>query len=193
MIAGVILAAGASARLGTPKQLLPLQSRPLLQHVVDAAAAAALNPIVVVLGHRASEIEDGLQLPDRARIVLNPDYMGGQATSLRAGLAALEADVRAAVILLGDQPRVSTAAIREAVATYERTGGPVIRTAYRGRPGHPVVLDRGVWPAVMAERGDRGAREVLAAHPEWIVTLEREEDPPIDVDTEEDYGRLIDG
>lgn len=191
LIAGVILAAGGSARLGSTKQLLPLEGRPLLQHVIDTAAAADLNPIVIVLGYRATEIEAALELPGPAHIVLNPDYTKGQATSLRAGLSGLATDVRAAVILLGDQPGIATGAIREAVAVYERTKGPAVRSFYRGRPGHPVVLDRAVWPALMTETGDRGARELLAEHPDWVVRFERDEEPPADVDTQEDYDRLI--
>lgn len=193
MFAGVILAAGASSRLGTPKQLLPLDGRPLLQHVLDSAASAALDPIVLVLGHQAAEVEAAVALPAPARVVRNPDHGEGQATSLRCGLAALEAEVRAAVILLGDQPRIAPAAIREALAAYQRTGGPVVRTMYRGRPGHPVLLDRSIWPTVMAQSGDQGARDVLERHPEWIVTLERREDPPADIDSLEDYERLTEG
>lgn len=191
MIAGVILAAGASTRLGSPKQLLPLAGRPLLQHVIDAAAAAGLQPIVVVLGHRAADIETVLELPDDASLVENPEYAEGQASSLRAGLASLPDQVAAAVILLGDQPRIRPAVIDDVVRKWESTRGPVVRTLYRGRPGHPVVLDREVWSDVMAERGDRGARDVLAEHPEWIVSLERDEDAPLDIDTREDYERLI--
>lgn len=193
MIAGVILAAGASSRLGTPKQLLPLDGRPLLQHVIDVAATVGLEPIVVVLGYRAADVEAALRLPDDARIVDNPDYSEGQSSSLRRGLAALEPDVGAAAILMGDQPRIRPEAIRDAVETYRRTGAPVVRTHYRGRPGHPVVLDRSAWPALMAETKDRGARGVLAAHPEWVVPLDRDEDPPADIDTREDYDRLIGG
>jgi molybdenum cofactor cytidylyltransferase len=101
--------------------------------------------------------------------------------------------VAAAVILLGDQPGIRPAVIRAAVERWRRTHDRVVRAVYRGRPGHPVVLDRAVWAEVMAERGDRGARDVLADHPEWIVPLERDEDAPTDVDTPGDYERLIGG
>lgn len=192
MIAGVILAAGTSTRLGSLKQLLPLEGQPILQHVIGAAAEAALDPIVIVLGHRASEVEAKLRLPQGVSVVNNPDYAQGQASSLRAGLASLPGDVAAAVILLGDQPGIRPAVVRAAVEKWESTGGPVVRTLYRGRSGHPVVLDRNVWSEVMAETGDRGARDLLAGHPEWVVALERDEDPPADVDTRADYEKLTD-
>lgn len=190
MNAGVILAAGAAERVGRPKQLLPLRGRPLLQHVVDAAAAGGLSPIVIVLGHHASEVAGALELPPGARIVENHDYARGQATSLRCGLAALEPEVRTAVILLGDQPRLAASTIRSAIGLFARSGGPVVRTMYRGQPGHPVVLGREVWQAAMAVEGDRGARDLLSQHPEWIVALERDEGAPVDLDTPDDYEEL---
>lgn len=190
MNAGVILAAGAAERLGRPKQLLSLRGRPLLQHVVDAAAAGGLSPIVIVLGHRAAEVTGALALPPGARIVKNADYAQGQASSLRCGLAALEPEVRTAVILLGDQPRLAPSTIRAALDLFACRGGPVVRTVYRGQPGHPVVLGREVWEAVMAAEGDHGARDLLAQHREWVVPLERDEPAPVDVDTADDYELL---
>lgn len=190
MNAGVILAAGAAERLGRPKQLLPLRGQPLLQHVVEAAVAGGLTPIVIVLGHRAAEVAGALELPPGAHIVENPDYARGQASSLRCGLAALGPEVRTAAILLGDQPHVSASTIRDAIELLGRSGAPVVRTLYRGQPGHPVVLGREVWEAMMAVEGDRGARDLLAEHREWVVALERDEPAPVDVDTADDYERL---
>jgi molybdenum cofactor cytidylyltransferase len=190
VIAGVILAAGTSSRLGRPKQLLALGDRTVLQHVVDAAGAADLDDIVVVLGHRADEVEASLRLPASARVVVNLEYGSGQASSLRAGLRALGAENRATMVLLGDQPGVSPEAIEAVAAAYRRTGGPVVQASYGGRPGHPVLLDRRVWPEVDDVSGDIGARDLLAGHPEWVVTAEVPGDPPPDLDTWEDYRRL---
>ena len=190
MIAGVILAAGTSSRLGRPKQMLALGDRTVLQHVVDAAGAADLDDIVVVLGHRADEVEASLRLPASARVVVNLEYGSGQASSLRAGLRALGAENRATMVLLGDQPGVSPEAIGAVAAAYRRTGGPVVQASYGGRPGHPVLLDRRVWPEVDDVSGDIGARDLLAGHPEWVVTAEVPGDPPPDLDTWEDYRRL---
>ncbi len=112
MISGIVLAAGSSSRLGRPKQLLELAGKLVLQHVVDAAAAAPLDEILVVLGHSAGEVADRLALPAHGRVVLNPDHALGQSTSLQAGLRAAAPGADAAVVLLGDQPGIRPEAIR---------------------------------------------------------------------------------
>jgi molybdenum cofactor cytidylyltransferase len=187
VIGAVILAGGSSSRLGRPKQLLDLEGKPLLQHAVDAAADAGLPEIVVVLGHRAPEIGGAITLPPGARVVVNPDHARGQSTSLATGLRSLGADVEAAVVLLGDQPRVRPALVRSMADGFAGDGEPVLRAVYRGRPGHPVLLARSVWDLVAAEEGDRGARGLMAARPELVRDVEVDEDPPLDVDTWEDY------
>ena len=182
-----MLAAGSSRRLGRPKQLLAIDGRPLLQHAVDAAAAAGVGEVVVVLGAAMDEIVAAVELPAGARVVANPDHASGQASSLRAGLDALGADVGRAVVLLGDQPRVPVEAIRAVAAA----PGPIARAAYRGSPGHPVAFDRRVWPELRAVTGDRGARDVMARHPGWVTAVALDAPAPGDVDTEEDYRRLL--
>lgn len=193
-VGGVVLAAGGSSRMGRPKQLLPWRGRPLLQHVIDAMAAAGLAETVVVLGRDAAAIAEAMRLPDDVRVVENPDHAAGQSTSLRAGLRALGPGVAAAVVALGDQPELAAEAVRAVVESHREGAGPVVQARYRGTAGHPILLDRAVWPKVMAATGDRGAREVLAAHPAWVHPVEVDRDPPRDVDTREEYeGLLEDG
>lgn len=193
MITAVLLAAGSSSRLGRPKQVLPFRGRPLAQHAVDAAERAGVDEIVVVLGHRANEVAGALRLPPIARPVVNPEYGEGQSSSLRAGLRAAHPAALAAVVLLADQPSVRPEAIVTVTRAYGRGAGPVVQATYGGRPGHPVLLDRSVWPEVDAVRGDIGARDLLAHHPEWVVEVEVEGEVPPDVDTWEDYERLTGG
>jgi molybdenum cofactor cytidylyltransferase len=193
LISGIVLAGGTSSRLGRPKQLLDLEGRPVLQHVVDAAAAAGLDEVVVVLGHMADDVAQAIDLPPVARTCLNPDYARGQSTSLNAGISALAAGSEAAVILLGDQPRMGAGIIRAVVDAYRRTGGRVVRAWWEGRPGHPVLFDRSVWADVQAVDGDKGARDLLKAHPEWEVRVDAGDAPPSDLDTWEDYERLKGG
>src|SRR5713101_3192797 len=104
--AGVVLAAGSSRRMGSPKQLLRIDGRPLLEVVVGHANASRLDDVLVVLGASADEIQGQVDF-GRARVLINPDHASGMASSLRAGLAALDGDVDAAMVILGDQPDIA--------------------------------------------------------------------------------------
>lgn len=192
MISGIVLAGGMSSRLGRPKQLLTLAGRPVLQHVVDAAAAtgSGLGEVVVVLGHLAGEVAAALSLPPSARTVVNPDYATGQASSMRAGLEAAAAESEAAVVLLGDQPGMPAAHIAAVVRAFGGGAGPIVQASFRGTPSHPVLFARSVWPELMAVTGDQGAREVIKGHPDWVVRIDLDAEIPPDLDTMEDYERL---
>lgn len=188
-VAGVILAAGQSRRLGQPKQLLPLGGQPLLQHVVSAACAAALDDIVVVLGSEAAAISAALAL-GRARTVSNPRYAEGQSTSLHRGLAALGDEIAAVLFLLGDQPGVSPALLDRLLAAYRINGAPIVAPRYADGLGNPVLFDRACWPDLLAIRGDTGARDILRARRADIHTVPVAGERLADVDTWEDFARL---
>jgi len=194
-VAGVVLAAGRSTRMGRPKLALPLAGRPLVRHAVDAALAAGLAEVVVVLGADAAAVGGALAGADeRVRVVVNPRPESGQGTSLRCGLAALGAAVDGAAVLLGDQPAVGARLIAAVVAAFRAGSAPIVRPVYGdGTPGHPVVLAREVWPAAAALRGDEGARALLAAHPDWLAAVAIDGPPPADVDTPDDYTRALRG
>ncbi len=189
MISGIILAGGGSARLGTPKQLLELDGRPLLQHVVDAAEQAGLDEVIIVLGHEANHVSAALRLPPTARVVVNPRYLEGQSTSLRAGLDATDPASTAAVVLLGDQPRLGADMIRKMVAEFRRDGRPIARAVFDGVPGHPVVLARSEWAMVDTLEGDVGARAFMDAS-DKVNLVDMGAEPLEDVDTWEQYERV---
>lgn len=196
-LSGIVLAAGASTRLGRPKQLLLLGDRPLLQHVVDAALASRLDEVVVVLGHGAAEIRAALRAPADAplRLVVHADPSRGQSSSLRLGLDSASPRATAAAILLGDQPGVGAALIDRVAAAFLDGGSPAARPVYSGAggcaiPGHPVFLARRIWPEVGKLSGDQGARVLLSTRPDWLLQLPVEGEPPADVDTWEDYRRV---
>jgi len=193
-VSGVVLAAGTSTRMGRPKQLLELAGRPLLQHAVDAAVASCLDEVVVVLGHCADEIRDALVLGERARVVVNPEFGDGQITSLRCGLAAVSPDAVAAAVLLGDQPSLGSERIDAMVAAFLAAGVRAARPVYpdaEGRPGHPVLLARAVFPELAALRGDQGARTLFAGRPPDVLEVPVAGEPPPDVDTPEDFARIV--
>jgi molybdenum cofactor cytidylyltransferase len=191
MISGIVLAAGTSSRLGRPKQLLDLGGRPVLQRVLDAALAASLDEILVVLGHMADDVEAAVTLEPGVRAVLNPDYRWGQSTSLRTGLQAVHEGSVAAVMLLGDQPGVRPAAIDAVVAAWRSGAGPIVQASYQGRPAHPTLLGRETWPELEAASGDEGARGFIAAHSRERTLVEVGGEVPDDIDTEEDYRRAL--
>jgi molybdenum cofactor cytidylyltransferase len=185
-----VLAAGASSRLGRPKQLLELEGKPLLQHALDASTAAPLEEIVVVLGHAADEIRRAIQLEARVRIVVNPRFATGQSSSLVAGLHAAGRGSEAALIVLGDQPGVRVDAIEAVVHAWRRSRTPVLQASYRGLAAHPTLLGRSVWRELESATGDEGARGLIADHPDWRSLVEVGGEPPDDVDTMEDYRRI---
>lgn len=189
-VSGIVLAGGSSSRLGTPKQLLDFKGRPLLQHAVDAMEKSGLYDVVVVLGHRAEDVAAAIQIGPGTRTVVNPDYAQGQATSLRTGLTAVDERSDAVVVILGDQPAVSALMVRTIAETYLATGGKVVQATFGGKPNHPTLFEKELWPQLQAIEGDKGAREVLKNHPEWVVRVELGGEVPPDLDTWEDYERL---
>lgn len=191
MIAGVVLAAGASSRLGRPKQLLPFRGRPLLEATLARVAAARLDEVVVVLGGSAAEILAQVKLHG-ARPVVNPDYRAGQSTSLRAGLAAVEDRAEAVVFILGDQPLQSARVIDALIETYRQTGAPIVVPNYGGARGNPVLFARATYPLLRGLTGDQGARPLLRARADLVREVPVDEPaPPADIDTWDDYRAVL--
>ncbi len=194
--------------MGRAKLLLPFEGRSVLEHVVGAALEAGAGLTVVVLGHQADAARKVLAKawPGRAdlRVVTNPDYLAGQAGSLRAGLrgaltAAPEpaaAPPRAVVFCLGDQPLVTaetvTALIDAYLASPPWSRPLVVAPVHAGRRGNPVLVDRRLFPELLALTGDTGAREVLERHT-GKDTLLVPAGPEVlaDIDTPDDYARLV--
>ena len=188
--AGLVLAAGGSSRLGSPKQLLPWRGRTLLEHVVAQACASGLDEVLVVLGATAEQILAQVEL-GRARVVRNPDYASGMASSLRAGLAGLGPEVQRAVVILGDQPAVSGELLDTLLALQAEKGLPAAALSFGGLLHPPVVLHRSLWPSLRSLEGDVGCRALIRGRPELVAALPVPGDSrhPADVDTMEDYRR----
>ncbi len=188
-VTAVILAAGESRRYGGPKLLALLDGKPLLQHVLDAVNDSMLAAVVLVVGPAADDILAAVRL-GRARVVLNEGYASGQSTSLRAGLRASSA-ADAAVILLGDQPRVTSALLGALVDRQRTTGAAAVVCSWNGRRSPPTLLHRDLWPALDALTGDVGARELLAGLDDVAVL---DVGAPLgsleDVDRPEDLARM---
>ena len=157
MIGGIVLAAGPGTRFGGSKQLAELEGRPLLEHALDAPAAAGVERVVVVLGSEAEAVLARVDMRGAEPMVCER-WEEGQAASLACGLGALE-DAEAAVVVLGDQPRVSPEAIGRVIAA--RGGTPAVRATYGGDPGHPVLIERELFDRLCDVTGDHGARNLL--------------------------------
>jgi molybdenum cofactor cytidylyltransferase len=195
-IVAVVLAAGESRRFeGVLKQLLPFAGEPLVRRACRVADQAGVQGVVVVLGHRAGEVQAAItDLP--LLVVHNPDYAEGQSTSVRAGLrTALARFPNAAGVLFipCDQPLIDGQFLRRLLDRFQEAGGEaILAPAYRGRRGAPVLVPRrffGEWAAVT---GDEGGRQVIRRHPDALVTLELDDGAPLlDVDTPEAYQALL--
>jgi len=159
----------------------------VLQRVLDAALATSLDEAVVVLGHEAQRIGQAIEPNGRVRSVTNPDYLEGQSTSLRTGLRALNEPCEAAVVLLGDQPGLRPDAVDAVIRGWRERGGSIVQAAYGGRPAHPTLFARAIWPEIEALTGDQGARDLIAADPSLRTLVEMGGEPPDDIDTEQDY------
>jgi len=192
-VAALILAAGASSRMGSPKQLLDWEGQPLVRAAAEVALAARLEPLLVVVGGAQAAVADALAgLP--LRIIANPDYAAGQSTSLRAGIAALGQDADAVVVLLGDQPFVTAAIVERLVAEWQASGAAIVAPTYAGQRGNPVLFAHAVFPELLAVEGDQGARSVLAADRARVRLVAFDNPRPLaDIDTPEDYARLREG
>ena len=192
-VAAVVLAAGAASRFGSPKALARLNGRPILEHVLDAVREAGIGEVIVVLGHYADEVEEGIDWLDE-QLVRNPDPRH-LSSSLQVGIdavAALDPPVRAAVIVLGDQPRTRPEVIRALLAAAKSGDRPVVIPRYaEGGGANPVVLMADAFELVDDATGDRGLGPVLASDPDLVIEVPVTGSNP-DIDTPDDLARLED-
>ena len=170
--------------MGRPKQLLELDGKPMLQHTVDLASAR-FEEVVLVLGHEADAIEEALEVPPEVRVVRNPDYERGQASSLKVGIAAVPAESEAAAVFLGDQPRMSGALVKEVIEAFRNSSAAVVRPGTSDAPGHPVLVRRQSFAQWARLSGDEGARVLMRGSDVHFVALSSP--LPDDVDTPQDY------
>ncbi len=190
-VGAIVLAAGASRRLGRPKQRLPYRGRSLLRYAAEQALAAGCRPVVVVLGAHADELAPLLQ---GLSVILarNQSWEEGLSGSVRLGLEALERSrppVEAALMLVSDQPLVDASALGRLLAAFQGEATPVVAAAYSGTLGVPAVFHRSLFPELRQLRGDQGAKAVILRHRAEVTAVALPE-AALDVDTPADWERL---
>ena len=184
----IILAAGESARMGEPKQLLPFRGKPMLRHAIDTALSISGAPVVVVLGAHAAQIRARLDEPC-AIIAENTDWRDGMGSSLRVGLSTLVAahpGISAVLFLVCDQPLLSATTLGILIATHQRSGRAIVASEYGGALGVPALFARSMFPELLAMDGAEGARQIIQAHRDQAVGGPCP-DGAVDLDTPADY------
>ena len=190
-VAAVILSAGESSRMGRTKQLLPWRGKPLLWHAARAAIGEEIEDVIIVVGSDGELIRKALN-DLKVKFVENPEWRLGQSTSIQAGLKSLPEMTGAVIFLLADQPQISPALVRALIEKHATTLAPIIAPLVDGKRGNPVLFDRIGFDDLMNIQGDTGGRELFSRYPvEWLEW--HDSGALLDIDTEDDYQRLLGG
>jgi molybdenum cofactor cytidylyltransferase len=188
-VAGVVLAAGVSSRMGSNKMLLQVGGRTLVRRAVSTALSGGLHPVLVVVGHESERVR--AELSDLSCTpVLNPDYASGMNTSLRAGIMALPDDVSAAVVLLGDMPLVEASMVRALLDAFRRENAPLVVSTYGEVVAPPILYGRSLFPELRALTADACGKRVVKQHREEALELSWPSEALTDLDLPGDLQRV---
>jgi molybdenum cofactor cytidylyltransferase len=189
----MVLAAGLSRRMGIPKMLLPYQQKTLVRYVIEKSLNSVLDGVVVVINPKVEGLYEEVSIRGVKQVIQNNDSYLGMSTSIKAGLRSLPQQVEATVILLGDQPEICENLIDKVVETYRLKHKPsVVQSVFlNNEKGHPVLFKRNMFPHLLKMDGDRGGKSVIQKFSKEVVYAEMNQMNIPDVDTFEDYQRLI--
>jgi len=185
MICAIILAAGASTRMGRCKQLIKLGGKPLIKHVVEAALKSRVDKVLVVLGFKAEEVRRVVGRHQKLEVVYNRDYELGLSSSIKAGLRSLPKSCEAALFMLGDQPFVKPSTINKLIEAYRRHGKELVVPTHHGVRGNPVLIGRKFFSRLEKLTGDIGGR-VLLGEEDFLRVEVDDEGILIDLDSLKD-------
>ena len=188
----IILAAGGSSRMGVAKQSLAIAGSTLLRRAVDTAVASACNPVVVILGSRADELRQLLE-DSPAQVVINDTWERGMGTSIRAGVKSIQhLPVNAAMIVLCDQPFITTTALDEMVAAHFASGKKITAASYTGALGTPAIFDASLFDELLALKDSQAGKALIHRYPDQVLSINMPA-AAIDLDTPDDYQRYGEG
>jgi molybdenum cofactor cytidylyltransferase len=185
----IILAAGESARMRLPKQLLPFKRTSLLQHAVNQAVASKADAIYLILGSTEERIRKSLR-QSRAQVLTNENWRDGISSSIHAGIRALPDSADGAIISVCDQPFLSSRVFDNLIDTFASSDKLIIASEYNGAVGSPVLFSREYFEELRSLQGDRGARRIVLLHEEDVERIPFP-DGSIDIDTPSDYQEFI--
>jgi len=191
MICAIVLAAGRSRRMGTQKLLLPLAGKPMIARIVDELQQSPAQQTFVVVGDDGEKVQ--LALDGRTvTFTKNPNSEGDMLSSIRCGLSAMPSACTAVLIVLGDQPNLTSQLVAKLVTAFKESGRGLIVPRHRGHRGHPVLIAARFHVELMTRHDDVGLLGLLDAHPEELFQLEIADGATLqDMDTPEDYQRHL--
>lgn len=194
MISAILLAAGESRRMGSPKALLHYQGQTFIERICTAFLTAGVDELIVVLGARAEEIGRALPTHPALRSVVNSRYSQGQLSSLMVGIGALSPESEAAIVNLVDHPLVSSETIKAVIDSFRAAPLHIVIASYQGKRGHPVLFSSQIYGEILAAPLDQGAKVVVRKDPTRVREIPLD-DPGIlaDIDTPEEYRRYVGG
>lgn len=191
MISAIVLAAGLSTRMGTLKQLLPYGDRSVIEQVVTVLLTGSVDEIIVVLGHRDTEIRAALA-PYPVRVTFNPRYQQEMLTSIQQGWSQVDSKSDAVMHVLGDQPHLQARVVQHLIAAYREQGTGIFIPSFDNRRGHPILLPAHYRDEIGALGADATMRDFMRAHAAEIRHLPVESDAVLrDMDTPDEYEREI--
>ena len=188
----ILLAAGQSARLGKPKQLLNYKGKTLLAHSLQIAIETQLQPIVTVLGANLDTLKQSIE-PTNTNIVINQEWSEGMASSIRCGieeLVKIAPSIAGVIIMVCDQPYVTAKLLTDLVEKHEDSSKPIIASRYNNNIGTPALFDKTIFALLLSLKGDSGAKKIMKSNPDWVETVNFPFGE-IDIDTSLDYELLM--
>ena len=190
--AALLLAAGESQRMGAIKALLPWKGVPLLDHQITALLQAGVDTVIVVLGHRAGDLEPVIGSRPGVTAVVNPDYAQGKTTSIKTGLRALRPGPASSILILNvDQPR-EPQTIQTLLSRHQEARALITIPAYRGKGGHPIVVDSSLLDDLLAiDEESQGVKALVRLHEDRTLRTEMAADVLWDLNTPEEYRQAL--